>query len=294
MAPSLSVTKGADQLTFNVALVAYDPDIDIKSLPKGQRLAIRELKRNSKVSDLPKDYVAPSIEPTEQELSIDQSECVGIWVGMRPSNAADYATKAGESNSTKGRSINALALKGGYKVLATDPKALRVVVPMNRETASYYVLAQPDDQGLCSAFNVVVTEVFFFPQYRTDAQTDTAKRKSEWADLVRKVSNPIEKITFSRNYDKTKFVVAPKRALANELSSFIGTYLETRDRSILKSAIDLLDRVDTEGAFAPPHRNTALARLATSTTKMSLSQCNEALSELLVSYRVTRCRHFRY
>ena len=187
-----------------------------------------------------------------------------------------------------------LALKGGFTIIATDAKALRVIVPMNRDTATYYVLVDPDKQGLCSAFNVDLTEVFFFPQYRNDAQTDTQKRKSEWSQLVLKFSNPIDKIIFSKNYDKTKFIVAPKKALANDLSSLIGAYLESREVSFLKTAIEILDRNDTEGASIIPHKNTALAQLANSTTKMSLQQCSDALSELLVSDRVTRCRHSRF
>ena len=46
---------------------------------------------------------------------------------------------------------------------------------MNDETASYYSLAEQDASGLCSGINVVIADVFFFPEFRNDELTDTAK-----------------------------------------------------------------------------------------------------------------------
>ena len=202
---SSTISKSIDQLAFNVSLVAYDHGLSSKDLPAGQRLGFREIKRNKKLTDLndDDDYTVPPVKPTPSELSIDQTEFVGIWVGMRPSTAEHKSTNEGPS--TKGRSVKTLALKGGYTIIDTDPKALRVVVPMNKETASYYALADQDPSGLCSAISIVITDVFFFSQFRNDELTDTAKRKSEWSELVRRVSNPIEKINFAKHYDKTKF-----------------------------------------------------------------------------------------
>ena len=109
--------------------------------------------------------------------------------------------------------------------------------------------------------------------------------------MVRKSSNPVEKIIFPKNYDKTKFQVMPKQSLANELSTLIGTYIEGGDSSVLKSVIDLIDYVDTEGAFASPPHNNNLSKLALSTTKMSDEECGAALSELLVSDQSCRQLH---
>ncbi len=282
-----TISKPIDQLAFNVSLVGYDHGLTAEDLPAGGRLGFREIKRNKKIEHLKDgEYTVPPLKPTHQELSIDQAEFVGIWVGMRPSPANKDTEGESSSNSKrlKGKSIQDLALSGGYPWLDKDSQALRVVVPMDKETASYYVLADPDNTGLCSGISVPITDVFFFPEYRTDAQTDSSKRKSEWSERVRKVSNPVEKITFAKNYDKTKFQVPPKQSLANELSSFVGTYIEGGDSSVLKSAIRLIDQIDTDGAFTPPPRNNALAKLAQSTTKMSGTECMAALSELLVSH----------
>ncbi|EXJ57121.1 hypothetical protein A1O7_07465 [Cladophialophora yegresii CBS 114405] len=277
-----TISKSVDQLAFNVSLVAYDHGLTSEDFPAGGRLGFREIKRNKKIEHLKDgDYTIPPIKPTHQELSIDQAEFVGIWIGMRPSTANNVAEGGSSSNSFKGKSIQNLALSGGYTVLAKDPKALRVVVPMDKETASYYVLADPDNTGLCWGISVLITEVFFFPQYRNDAQTDVSKRKSEWSERVRKVSNPVEKVSFAKAYDKTKFQVPPKQSLANDLSSFMGTYIEGGDESVLRSAIDLIDRIDTDGSFIPPPHNTALVKLAQSTTNMSGEDCAAALSELL-------------
>jgi len=281
-----TISKSIDQLTFNVFLVAYDHGLDLKHLQtaSGQRLGFRDIKRNTKLADLKDDaYTIPPLTPTHQELSIDQSANVGIWVGMRPSNST--ASKAADMGNNKGKSIKALALSGGYTILESDPNASRVVVPMHKETASYYALVDQDaTTGLCSGINVPITEVFFFPQFRNDDLTDTAKRRSEWSELVRKVSNPVEKINFTKNYDKTKFIVPPNESYVNDLTSFVSTYFEGADASVLKSGMQLIHRMDTDGAFTPPHpHNNALAQLAQSTTRMSNKQCEAALSELLVS-----------
>ena len=280
-------SKSIDQLAFNVSLLAYDHGLNSEDAPLPQRLGFREIKRNTKLKDLmANEYTVPSVQPTAQELSIDHTPFVGIWVGMRPSTAGSTA-KSTDHKTTKGKSIETLGSKGGITILDKDPKALRVVVPMHKETASYYALVDPDASGLCSGLNVVITEVFFFPEFRNDDLTSTWRRKSEWSELVRKSSNPIEKITFSNYYDKTKFQVAPKRTLVNELSRFVGAYIEGGDRSALEAAIALIDRVDTDGAFTPPPKNDALAKLTLSRIKLTDDECKAALTQLLVSNRIT-------
>ncbi|ETN36977.1 uncharacterized protein HMPREF1541_07965 [Cyphellophora europaea CBS 101466] len=281
-----SVIKSVDQYAFNVSLVAYDHGIE--NVPHSQRLGFKDIKRNTKLSTLDdSQFRVPPSEATPQELSIDQSENVGVWVGMLPvtgrSKAANEnaSTKTAGEKSTKGKSVNTLALQGGYKVLSTDSKALRVVVPTNKDTASYYALADQDETGLCDGLGIVVNDVYFFPQYRNDDQTDKNKRKSEWSELVRKVSNPEKKITYSKHYDKTKFQVSPKRALTNELSSIINTFLAGGDSTILQSAIDLIDKADTDGAFMPPPSNRHIFKFSSSRVPMTGEECEAARLELL-------------
>jgi hypothetical protein len=95
----------------------------------------------------------------------------------------------------KGKSVTTLALKGGYTILHPDPKALRVVVPMHKETASYYVLADQDARGLFSGISIVINDVFFFPatfvldrkiEYRVAASPDLAK---SWVVMQRPVNS---------------------------------------------------------------------------------------------------------
>lgn len=77
------VSKSIDQLSFIVSLVGYDHGLKLEGFPAGQRVGFREIKRNKKTTETKDNgYTVPSVKPTHQELSIDQSEFVGVWVGM--------------------------------------------------------------------------------------------------------------------------------------------------------------------------------------------------------------------
>ena len=267
-----SRVKGNDELAFNVQLVAYDHGIENRV--QSQQLGLTELKRNTKIGDVDGDnYTRPPLTPTHEELSTDRSAIGAIWVGMRPSNASEYLKNPSEKS--KGCSVNTIGVKVELVVLKQDDQALRVVAPMDRETASYYALVDQKD-GLCTGVSVVITEVFFFPEFRVDEDTSNQKRKSSWSDLVRKAINPL-------------VVVAPRRALSTELSSVIGTDLEVGQEGLITNALEIINAADTDGFVGSPPENTSLAKLATSTTKLTVEDCKAALDELLVGQRDTRC-----
>jgi hypothetical protein len=278
-----ATVKPPTQCAINVSLIAYDPGLE--TMPQSQRIGFAEAKRNTKVTDLTQgQYTVPPIQPTTKEASVDRAPLIGLWVGMYLPSARN-----GQDENSKGKSVNTLALNVGLTILPTDPMALRVVVLMNRQTATYYALIDPDDSGLCTGVNVLVSDVLFFPQYRTDTQTDIQKRKSEWSELVRRISNPVEKDNMPKKYDTTKFQVPLRRSLANEISMHIGAYREGADPSkALTAAIKLIDEADTDIAFTSPPKNTSLAKLVSSKV-MTARECESALAELLVSTRVTHC-----
>ena len=81
----------------------------------------------------------PCRQVQKQEITFDpddQSATVVMWVGMLPSGV-DMKDKAGKA--TKGLSVNNIK---NIDLIATDPLAMRVVCPRNRETATYYALTK--------------------------------------------------------------------------------------------------------------------------------------------------------
>ncbi|KEF54098.1 uncharacterized protein A1O9_09893 [Exophiala aquamarina CBS 119918] len=81
-------------------------------------------------------YVSPS------STNSKGSRKGSLRINAFKSNKGPKRKPDGERTWLMGKSIKALALKGSYTILETDPKALRVVVPMYKETASYYHMCE--------------------------------------------------------------------------------------------------------------------------------------------------------
>lgn len=183
---STSNSKSTDDLAFNIQLVAYDHNLPDRS---GQELlVVQKLTHIPNIATFLQDkkVQVPGIEPSKQELDIvddDDDAFVGVWVGMRPSQALDYRSKT-SSSQPKGASVE---VNDGFIYLEHDPNALRVIAPLRKRHANYYSLINQDQDGLCNAVHTPMKEVFFFPEFRDDIATSWSLRRSTWAAKVRQV-----------------------------------------------------------------------------------------------------------
>jgi hypothetical protein len=255
-----ALRKSIDQLAFNIVLVAYDHGLDDELVFSGQRLGFGEIKRSIRLSKS-LDYEIPPVKPSDAELAFHAAENVGIWVGMIPTQRQIPAVVG----KNRGKCVNTLDPEGvNFNLLPTDQTALRVVAPVNKKSASYYALVDPDDQGLCRGLLVDVSEVFFFSQYRDDNETAVATRKAAWPAIVRRVANS-EKVD---EEDSDSDSDASDLEERTQLSNAVNTDTPTQPTESKMKFVDVLD----------------------STRQMSDRECKEALRELSVSQHIARCR----
>lgn len=81
----------------------------------------------------------------------------------------------------KGPSVETLK---DIELVRDDPKALRVVVPIDIEgPIGYYVLISPDNDGVCETMGIKLEEVFFAPEFQNDTLTAVETRRKGWAGL---------------------------------------------------------------------------------------------------------------
>src|ERR1700722_2278381 len=307
-----SRVQSVSDLAFNVSLVAYDCGYPGRT--PNQSLALRKTTKAKNIASLlaTEATTTPILEPSQAEIHLSEEHITGLWVGMRPSAALQYTQAAlrliavqgknaqtdsqdveDEEPASKKRRANLTPKKGGsvnqnsgYTKLEFDPNALRVIAPFGRDNANYYALVNPQD-GLCTGYQTPIEEVFFFNEFRDDTSTSFKNRVACCGRIVRNALGSQPRISWPRNYDKTKFHVDQQRSLANELAALIATYRMGGDKSVLGMALDLIDSVDKDRALWPLQENVTLDKLVNEKVVLSLDECDLALKELQVRNRVT-------
>lgn len=270
----------SSELAYNVLLDAYEYNFPDRK-PR-QHLRVRKLVKQPTVSGLlaKETPIVPPLAPTEEErIEVDDS-AVGVWVGMRPSQTLDGKSKASKA---KGASVNS---HKGQHLIHYDTSAMRVIAPLNKENANYYCLANPE-QGLCVAYHTSIDEVFFFPEFRDDNASSVQARRDSWGKKVRDACQMKKEESWPRLYDKTKFLVDPKRSMANDLSQHMASYQRTGDTIWLRKAMDLIKTASQNEEFHPIKPNVNLHKLTTP-QELSQEEATAALQELEVGERVTR------
>lgn len=317
------VSRSAEEYAFCHNLVGYLLEDPVRERP--QLLSISETKRNTSARDFLQenpDTIIPSFKPSLQEETLDQ-DLTGVWVGLwvpsyNPSSipkkrcapnetageteaSAPFSSEATEEASTvspgtaamkvrkaptvKGQSVQSVAARG-FEVIQTDPKALRVICPRGRLTASHYGLL---DQvgGLCSAYAVPREQVFYFPEFRDDTIATFPGRETAWSNKVKEVTNA--KDEEPRTSNDTSLEVVPQRSLSNDMKRMLDSYESSHDPTYLDQVLDTIREVDREGIVPPPDANPALVKLLQTENVLDLEDCRAALEQILVSDRNSRC-----
>lgn len=264
-----SPVKSTKSLAFHESLIAYDFNYP-ERIPN-QKLAVKEFVR-VRVLDysLPRQLVnAPDVRPTETELSPNNDELTGLWVGMRPSINYNIRRSQAEENI----SVNS---NPGYQTIKHDLNALRVIARVNKSSTLYYCLGD-QKHGLCTAYHIYKEDVFFFEEYRDD--TATQGRLGRWAQKVRDTCKVQQGITQQRDDS-----LMPKA----ERSPLPDTDVDT---SMMGSATDTTNGVLEETEPVKEEQKTILYKLVTSNTVLSLQECELAIRELNVSISLSFQEH---
>jgi len=307
----------ADEAAYNFALVAYKHGLD-KDTYTDRLLRVRNIGRNSLETETTKgtEIGVPDLAPTEAELDIPHNFAnVVLWVGMRPEDAERYqakqsrktipATEDGEEQSpTPGASVAPKKVGQNVNnietptVLQSDSEALRVVLELKAGSGQrqFFVLVNPDADGLCDTYKIKKESVFFFKQFRDDNQTNVENRRTEWPKIAQQHVDRIlntdpETITKKKSSPQDIEVPAPMN-LANDLASLAILYDNTSRNGErvgpLQQILDLLLAVDNGDArYAPPVQNAALHTILTIRKPFTEAHAKHAKEEIEVSTNAT-------
>lgn len=276
--------KSPSELAFNLRLVAYDFGLKgFEDRLPNQRLGFRKLSRSKQLQPLFQNGTPtiPNIKPTAEETDTTQAQFVGVWVGMWPPAAGNYTTRAA-AGGTKGGSVDR---NKGYTKIPRDPHAVRVIAPIDRTTATYYGLVEPQG-GLCEAYTIPIDEVFFFSEFRDDSATSFQSRKDTWARKVREACHLQQRVTSSTDGDEPEFRVEPDPDLGNEFSTLVGTNLPGNGPEVLQQPMDTIMHAGGDNAYDPQHKNEHLCKMITPEV-LTLEEAASALQEFLVSNPMT-------
>ena len=225
----------------------------------------------------------PPYEPTDKERSVEdvKTEAVYLWVGMRPTGAEDF-TRSKLKGHCRAKSVETSKMVKN-KQIAYDPNALRVVTPYSdADAVNFFVLLNPDEDGVCDAIECVQEEVFYFSQYREGKTTDIEQRKKAWRRLILATWNDAtrEKVAWPRTYDKTRFDIPAPKSRLQELIAFTSTYLRNpgKNGALMKRCLDLLKEEGQEIVQG----NERLYQLANEPGELSLDDCVELKNQIEV------------
>jgi hypothetical protein len=110
------------------------------SAAKVEKVALTTLEADGKLG-------IPPLEPSAGEKATnDEHATLGVWVGMRPSQAGQYATNTPAAHAAKvakkckGIPINA---EDPFDIIPKDPKALRVIAKIGDTNVNCFALHSP-------------------------------------------------------------------------------------------------------------------------------------------------------
>lgn len=309
----------ADEAAYNFALVAYKHGLD-QDTYTDRLLKVRNIGRNSLETETTKgiEIGVPDLAPTEAELDIPENFAnVVLWVGMRPEDAERYQAKQSRKTiaaieddeeqpepPTPGAFV--VPKKTGLSVsnietptvLESDSEALRVVLELKAGSGQrqFFVLVNPDADGLCDTYKIKKESVFFFKQFRDDNQGVVENRRTGWPKIaqqhVDRILNTDPETTKKKSAPQTIEVPAPTN-LANDLASLAILYDNTSRNGEgvgpLQQILDLLHAVDNGDArYAPPVQNAALCTILAIAKAFSQEHARQAKEEIEVSTITTR------
>lgn len=305
----------ADEAAYNFALVAYKHGLD-EDTYTNRLLKVRNIGRNSLETETTKrtEIGVPDLVPNEAELDIPDSFAnVVLWVGMRPRDAERYQAKqsrktiaATEDGEEQPESPSSAPKKIGQSVsnietptvVESDSEALRVVLDLKRGSGQrqFFVLINPDANGLCDTYKIKKESVFFFKQFRDDNQGVVENRRTGWPKLaqqhVDRVLNVDLETTTKKKFASQDLAVSAPMNLATDLALLAILYDNTSRNGErvgpLQQIKDLLLSVDKGDArYAPPVQNTALHTILTISKPFTEDHAKQAKEEIEVSTNTT-------
>jgi hypothetical protein len=302
-AASTVITQSPSQYFWSYSMMAYA----CPEKPAGHVwLRVRQFlgnKSEQQVTGIPP--IAPSTSEKGGSLG-SHGVSLALWVGMRPSSADSLRTRAARGkeklnpgddaqmkamkdlmSKTYGKSVEQVIADGNYHLIPHDPKALRVVMnPMHRD-GKVYVLANPDQDGLCEAITTETDEVWYAPEYRDDTKTRKQEQKSAITtkilqtidDAQHKVNNARVRPSIWTDYIPVKELTSDAR----KVRRLVTDYRLTGDVAKLHQALDHLKKTSKE--FKDREKfggSIALDRLIDPSVKFSTNDASSALEALKV------------
>ncbi|KAF2279950.1 uncharacterized protein EI97DRAFT_477459 [Westerdykella ornata] len=243
------------QLFFNLALVAYE----CKEKPQGHVfLRVKHfVGSRSKGTDT---KIVPPVAPNEAELGAHigaQDVHIGLWVGMWTPTAANYATKAvggrprgdqapSRENKRQGRSVEQLIQSGEFTIEPHNKAALRVVINVKQRDGRYYVLKNPDENGLCEATTITTEEIFYAPEYRDDTLTNKEKRREKAHERISEaVDTALQRAREKTSRPESYKNVIPVDKLISNVRTVRRLYNESRVEYSVEKLAELLTILKT-------------------------------------------------
>lgn len=208
---------------FNYSLWGYDASIDARVVNQVVRLN-KLIAVQTRHAIVQKAYTVTNgshVVSTKEELDFDMDDkslLTAVVVGMRPSCSPVKTYGDAELVKTlkKGGSVQS---SKGDKILKHEPTALRVVCPRFQKKAVLYALtARDEDTKLCDAVVISWEEVFFFPEFRNDTDTNYHTRRHTWGEKVRAAM--MFKPVSIEPKEVDKIAVLLERNLSDNLASF--------------------------------------------------------------------------
>ena len=188
-----------------------------------------------------------------------------------------------KSKSKKGLSIQDMT---NFTLIPHQGDALTVVCRISsHKTMYYYVLVNPDDNGICEGQRISMDLVFFLKEWRDDTLTSVLDRKKVWPKLVKKfiLRRALPEGSLTHN-PMPLLLPNHQQTDLNAIKTLVATYLATGELWILDSLEQKLVRLNDDLKHQPEASNVALHCLLRLEQPFSIKDGHAAVKESIVSY----------
>ncbi|KAF1952903.1 hypothetical protein CC80DRAFT_571292 [Byssothecium circinans] len=154
-----------------------------------------------------------------------------------------------------------------------------------------FVLANPNENGVCEAIPCHARDVFFAPEYRVDSVTQKHNRRRDWLTLVREA---VERVSLEAQSKKARpnvytdiMPTPPPLSLALKVRRCLQDHRTSSSVEALDQAIGYLQELDLDLKDSPDSTS-ILARLVNTSRPFSIIDAQAAVPVIEASLKSSK------
>jgi len=200
----------------------------------------------------------------------------------------DTSVQKGKKADKKTKSKKGLSIQDmtDFTLIPHQEDALTVVCRISsHKTMYYYVLVNPDDNGICEGQRISVGLVFFLKEWRDDTLTSVLDRQKVWPKRVKKfiLRQALPEGSLTHN-PMPLLLPNLQQTDSNAIKTLVATYLATGELWVLDGLEQKLVGLDDDLKHQPEASNVALHCLLRLKQPFSIKDGHAAVKESVVSY----------